>query len=58
MKLGRMKKTAEEAAKSGAPASAHGAWWLQVNKLIHEIFEGLCFGTMPTRERGLVQEEV
>lgn len=30
IKLARMKKSAEEAAKAGAPASAHGAWWLQV----------------------------
>jgi len=30
IKLARMKKSAEEAAKAGVPASAHGAWWLQV----------------------------
>lgn len=30
IKLARMKKSAEEAAKAGAPASSHGAWWLQV----------------------------
>ena len=30
IKLARMKKSSEEAAKAGVPASAHGAWWLQV----------------------------
>ena len=35
IKLARMKKSAEEAAKAGVPASAHGAWWLQVCPLSH-----------------------
>ena len=30
LKLARVKKSAEEAAKAGVPASTHGAWWLQV----------------------------
>jgi SHAQKYF class myb-like DNA-binding protein len=30
IKLARMKKSAEEAAKAGVPACTHGAWWLQV----------------------------